>query len=108
MSSHPWMLRSIPPLDTFLERIPAKPECLYVHDVAILSDARGHGCSQALCQVYADLAKRSGMTRMALVSVYGTAPLWTKSGFAIVDDPSLDAKLASYGPTARYMIKTVA
>ena len=106
--SHPWMLHSIPPLDAFLKCIPTGPECLYVHDVAILPEARGQFLTRALCAIYEELAKRSGITRMALVSVYGTAPLWAESGFAVVDDLSLNEKLVSYGPTARYMIKTVA
>jgi hypothetical protein len=39
---------------------------------------------------------------MALVSVYGTDPLWGSLGFQDVD------KLQTYGPTARYMIKPLA
>jgi hypothetical protein len=28
--SHPWQLYSIPPLDTFLEALPLKPDCIFI------------------------------------------------------------------------------
>ena len=42
---------------------------------------------------------------MALVSVRGAGPFWTRVGFRDAGDPSLAAKLAAYGPEARYMTK---
>jgi acetyltransferase (GNAT) family protein len=35
--SHPWTLNEIPPLDSFYPI-----QCLYLHDVAIIPEARGH------------------------------------------------------------------
>lgn len=40
---HPWMIYQIPPLDSFLERVPKTADCLYVHDVVVLPEYRGHG-----------------------------------------------------------------
>lgn len=34
--AHPWLLRNIPPLDEFLGSLPSSPECLFIHDVAII------------------------------------------------------------------------
>jgi Acetyltransferase (GNAT) family len=40
--SHPWTLNEIPPLDSFLKALPDPATCLYLHDVAIIPEARGH------------------------------------------------------------------
>jgi GNAT superfamily N-acetyltransferase len=102
--SHPWLLRSIPPLDTFLGRLPPSPECLFIHDVVVLSQARGHGAAGVLVSLIARLARQRGIPYLALVSVYNTDPLWARFGFEVVTDPALNAKLETYGDTARYMI----
>jgi GNAT superfamily N-acetyltransferase len=103
--SHPWLLKSIPPLDTFLERLPASPECLFTHDVVVLQQARGHGAAGALIKLIARLAGEQGIPYLALVSVYNTHPLWERFGFEVVNDAALTHKLKSYGDTARYMIR---
>jgi GNAT superfamily N-acetyltransferase len=102
--SHPWRLRSIPPLDMFLGMLPPSPECLFIHDVVVLSQARGRGAAGTLVNVIAGLARQRGIPYLALVSVYNTDPLWARFGFQAVTDPALDAKLETYGATARYMI----
>jgi ribosomal protein S18 acetylase RimI-like enzyme len=103
--SHPWMLNDIPPLDTFLRRLPATPGCLYVHDVAILPRVRSHGSAGKYIDLMAELAKAIGISSLALVSVYGTDTLWARYGFKVVFDAALVSKLASYGDTAKYMIR---
>src|ERR1700722_3265468 len=40
--SHPWLIGNIPSLDTVLHKLPAAPDCIYVHVVAILTGGRGH------------------------------------------------------------------
>jgi len=103
--SHPWMLNDIPPLDTFLNRLPTTPGCLYVHDVAILPQARKHGSAGKYIELITKLAKAAGIPSLALVSVYGTDPLWARYGFEVIFDAALISKLASYGDTAKYMIR---
>ena len=48
-----------------------------------------------------------GCCVLALVSVYGTDVLWSRYGFGVVTGGRVLEKLASYGPTARYMTATV-
>lgn len=103
--AHPWFLNSIPPLNQLLGRLPQSPECLLIHDVAALPQARGHGAARNLIELTAKLARTRGIPCLALVSVYNTRPLWTGLGFAVVADSALTDKLESYGNTARYMIR---
>lgn len=103
--AHPWTLGSAPKLDAFLGALPAAPDCLYLHDVAILPEARGRGAAGAYVEYLGRVAGELGLRRLALVSVYGTAPLWTRFGFAPVSAGV--PPLASYGPSAVYMVKTL-
>lgn len=106
--SHPWMQHRIPPLDTFLQELPDRADCLYIHDVAVLPDFRG-GVTRAYLARLAELAGASGITTFALVSVYITRPLWERLGFrAIAADAALGAKLACYGEGATYMLRDLA
>ncbi len=103
--AHPWQLKQIPPLDALLGALPAVPECLFVHDVAVLPEARGHGAAAMLIAILTHIAKKHSLPHLALVSVYGTDALWSGHGFKPVRDEALRAKLASYGESAKYMIR---
>ncbi|WP_234679061.1 GNAT family N-acetyltransferase [Bradyrhizobium monzae] len=103
--AHPWMQQRIPPLDRFLDRLPDAADCLYVHDVAVLPDFRG-GTTRAYVAEIEELARSSGIATLALVSVYGTRPLWERLGFqGIAPDAALRDKLLSYGASATYMLR---
>ena len=104
--SHPWTLFSIPPLDTCLQRLPDPPQCLYIHDVVVLPAARGQGAAQQYMDYIKVLAREMGISSHALVAVYGTCHLWSRCGFKIVEDASLDRQLQSYGDSAKYMIRS--
>jgi hypothetical protein len=66
--SHPWQLNSIPPLDTFLGALPASPECLFIHDVVVLPQARKFGASGELIKLLAGVPRHQGISFLALVS----------------------------------------
>jgi GNAT superfamily N-acetyltransferase len=102
--AHPWMLNAIPPLDAFLGKLPAQPECLYIHDIAVLPEARGHNAAESYIHAIKILAANINIRSLALVSVYETDVLWNRFGFHIVRSDDLACKLATYGPTAQYMI----
>ncbi|OAF06030.1 acetyltransferase [Bradyrhizobium centrolobii] len=104
--SHPWTQHQIPALDGFLEQLPDDADCLYVHDVAMLPDFRGGGAARAYVAAIEGLARSSGITSLALVSVYGTRELWQRLGFrAVTADAKLRRKLDSYGERATYMLR---
>lgn len=106
--AHPWMQHRVPPLDGFLERLPEHPDCLYVHDVAVLPESRG-GVARDYVLGIAELAHASGIAALALVSVYATRQLWERLGFRpVTPDAELRGKLASYGEGATYMLRDLA
>ena len=101
--SHPWYVNKIPPLDAFLSDLPPSPDCLFIHDVAVAPNSRRQGAAGKLIETLSDLARRQGISALALVSVYDTHPLWARHGFQICSSPELSEKLKSYGTTAKYM-----
>lgn len=106
--AHPWKQHRIPPLDGFLDRLPDDPDCLYVHDIAVLPDGRG-GAARAYVARIEELALASHIAVLALVSVYATRPLWERLGFEpVTADADLRTKLASYGEAATYMLRRLA
>ncbi len=100
--SHPWLMGSIPPLDGFLGGLPPSPQCLHIHDVVVLPQARGRGEAAGYVGYVKGLAARMGITRLALVSVHGSEAFWMRLGFeaAEVGGPGLTA----YGHEAVYMV----
>ncbi len=105
--SHPWLLSSVPPLDAFLNALPAAANCLYLHDAAIRPSGRGQSASATLAAQLRTIATQENLKNLALISVYGTDRLWSRFGFSAVQNPDLAEKLASYGSTARYMVAPV-
>jgi GNAT superfamily N-acetyltransferase len=105
--SYPWMLDHIPSLSTLLRALPVWPNCLFVHDVAIVPEARGHGFAGLLMEILTHAAREHHLPCLALVSVYGSDILWSRYGFTVQPGTRVLEKLRSYGPTARYMTATV-
>lgn len=100
--SHPIVPGHPPALDSFLREIGPNAVHYYLHDVALLPQARGGGQAQAV--ITALLEEAEAFEAVALVSVYGTAPFWSRFGFVPVE-ADMAAKLAPYGEGAVYMIR---
>jgi ribosomal protein S18 acetylase RimI-like enzyme len=101
--AYPWPLEAIPPLDTLLGALPERRDAWYLHDLALRPEARGGGNAQAgLARLFAAVN-----APIALVSVNDSAAFWRAQGFAERASPALQAKLSSYGPHARYMVRSV-
>lgn len=97
--SHPW--RGPPPkLDTLLGALPSAPTAGYIHDLALLPEARGGRHGVAIVKHLIEKAKSERLAALALVAVSGSVPFWERQAFRAVS-PSPD--LSSYGPDARFM-----
>ena len=101
--AYPWPLDAIPPLDTLLGFLPDRRDAWYLHDLALLPEARGGGHARAGLGLL--FARAQGP--LALVAVNDSAAFWRARGFAERNAPALQAKLSSYGPQARYMVRSV-
>jgi ribosomal protein S18 acetylase RimI-like enzyme len=103
--SHPWQTGQPPALNTLLGTIPADVADWYIHDLALLPQARGSGAGGSIIAYLADLAASAGCTRLALVAVNDSVGFWEHHGFRAVHDVALARKLASYDDAARYMVR---
>jgi len=102
--THPARLGYPPSLDTVMGALPANADCLHIHDVALLPEARGLGLGDALTGRLKELARETGLRRLALVAVYDAARFWRRHGFQDHANPALAAKMAAYGEGAAYMV----
>jgi GNAT superfamily N-acetyltransferase len=106
--SHPWHAASPPPLDTLLRHLPDRPGTYYLHDVALLKRAHGHGHAARAAEMLAEVAAGYGFASLSLVAVNNSAPFWQRRGFRPAMTPELTVKLASYGTDAIFMTRALA
>lgn len=103
--AYPWKGESAPALNTLIEALPADADRIYLHDLALHPDARGGGFTRPMVERLAEQARADGWPMIALVAVNDAADFWARLGFEAADSPAIRAKLESYGPDARYMIR---
>lgn len=94
---------SPPALDALLLELPADADCLHLHDVALIPEARGRGFGRALVAGLERIARDHGFRRLSLIAVHDTGAYWRGHGFApAAVDP---APLATYGAAAEYLTR---
>ena len=103
--AYPWRAGDAPALNTLIEAVPDDASVMYLHDLARDPAARGGGLSRLIVERLADEARAAGWPSLALIAVNDAAPFWERHGFTVADSPGMAAKLAGYGPGARYMIR---
>jgi len=103
--AHPWRLGEPPPLNSRLGAIPPEPSTCYIHDVALLPEARGKGCASEIVDNLADHAREAGLGNLSLVAVNRSWMFWEKLGFCAAALPGLEEKLRSYGPDSMLMLR---
>ncbi|MFT7723691.1 MAG: GNAT family N-acetyltransferase [Roseateles sp.] len=98
---------TLPALDAPHCERPAAPTLLYLHDLAVAPEARSLGLAARLLDTLAARARAFGLRRLGLVAVQGSLRYWQRHGFAepAVLAPVLAAKLASFGPEARFLAR---
>lgn len=106
--SHPGRALAPPPLNSLLGVLPEPPTTYYIHDIALLPEARGQGAGSAMVAILLETARRAKCPEISLVAVNGSTGFWSRHGFLAVDVPALAEKLKSYDDNARYMIRPLA
>lgn len=91
--THPWRRGSPPKIDRLLGGLPEEPDCYYVHDLAMLPNARGTGAAHAAVALVRTAAMRQGLRVVQLVAVGGAESFWQRMGFARIAEAD-----AGYGP----------
>ena len=100
--THPWHADAIPPLDVMLGAVP-KSGTYYLHDLALLPEARGRGAARAAVGLALDHATGVGYQTATLVAVNNSIAFWERQGFTVVDAPYLADTLNAYEAAARLM-----
>jgi GNAT superfamily N-acetyltransferase len=105
--AHGWPQQSPPPVGAVLSPS-ASSEVLFIHDLAVGSNARGLGLGRRLVHQTFELAASQKLARAELIAVKGAAAYWRTLGFAETDiSAELEAKVALYGRDARWMTREI-
>ena len=107
--SHPWSFNEPPPLECLPFQLPDNPDSYFIHSLTLSKAAHGKGIGTALAEVALQLGSEAGFCRFGLISVQDSQAFWERFGFREWNNPPARVvqKLQSYGPNARYMVKTV-
>jgi GNAT superfamily N-acetyltransferase len=103
--SHPWRYGEPPALNSRLGALPLPPTTYYIHDIALLPQARGTGAARVVIAQLVDRAGALGLPNLSLIAVNDSVAFWQRHGFAVTPDPALDGKLRSYDESARFMAR---
>jgi len=105
--AHGWPRQAPPAVGTVLGT-DAASEVLFVHDLAVSSARRGAGVGRTLMTRAFALASGDGLETAELIAVEGAASYWRTLGFAeAAASADLAAKVAAYGPRARWMTREI-
>ncbi|MFQ6372205.1 GNAT family N-acetyltransferase [Shewanella sp. YIC-542] len=97
--AHPWKLQQPPALYSMLEPCP-DADTLYLHDIAVSPEARGHGFATQAFRRLVQFALQRQLPTLSLVAVQGASDYWKMLGFSPCD---IEKSLASYTDDACYM-----
>jgi len=98
--THPWAGDRPPALDQLIGVLPDEPDRYYLHDLALLPEARGTGAAAAAVDLTVAQARAAGFDRITLTAVNGADAFWRRQGF-------VDALVAasSYGADSVSMVR---
>ena len=97
---HPWTLGEPPALSTALGALPERPDCMYVHDLALLRSARGQGHALAALAMVVRQAREHDLRKIFLMAVGEAHGFWELTGFARFAGYQAEAS-KGYGPEAQ-------
>lgn len=85
MFGHPWVSRSVVPLDCRDLVIPHDADCYYLHDIAVIPKYRGMGIGKKFLALAVEIAKEHGFGQIRGVAVLDSLPYWQKLGFVAIE-----------------------
>lgn len=94
----------LPELNTAQHDTEIRPTQLYLHDLAVSTDARGYNLAQKLVE-HAIEAATPYFSAASLISVQRSQSFWQRQGFEPVHQPphQLVSKIRSFGENAQLM-----
>ncbi|WHO40794.1 GNAT family N-acetyltransferase [Sphingobium sp. AP49] len=98
--THPWAGDRPPALDRLIDRLPDAPDRYYLHDLALLPEARGTGAAAAAVDLIVAQARTAGFDRITLTAINGADAFWRRQDF--VDLPVV---ADSYGADSVSMVR---
>lgn len=104
---HPWRSDVPPRLGECIAALPEDPDIYYLHDLAIVSAARGSGAGAAATRLVVAAAEAAGYADICLVAVNGAESFWAAHGFAIDGGAANSAGGHSYGPSSFFMRRRI-
>lgn len=106
----PWKLGDSPVNNqVFPEELP-EADCFFLHDIALLPEARGTGLAQALINEVYNVADGLGFDAVSLVAVKQSGSFWDKMGFvpyAAITPEKHQRVREIYGAGARLMARPI-
>ncbi len=103
--AYPSVSGKVTPLDAAFD-VAARPDTLYLHDLAVAPRAHGRGLARRLVLRMLALGAARGLARSALVSVQDSRAFWEALGYAAAaPDAAGRAALAGYPAGALYMTR---
>jgi len=97
--AHPWQGNQAPKLGEAVVMDTGYSE-VYLHDLAILADARGLSIASQLINHFIIAMQSLGCQRVLLTAVQDSAPFWQQYGFSCLEHISV---CSSYGQGAKLM-----
>ena len=87
--------------------VPASPDTLYLHDLAVAPRAAGSGLARRLVEELLTIARLDGRRHSALVAVQASGAFWAGFGYAPHAGAVDAAVMATYPPGAAYLSRTL-
>jgi GNAT superfamily N-acetyltransferase len=100
--SHPWRGDRPPPLDAMMGALPVDADHYYLHDLALLPEARGLGAAGAAIELVVAQARAEGFAAIGLTAVNGAEAFWRRQGFT-----AMEAKSGGYGTASVAMMRSL-
>jgi ribosomal protein S18 acetylase RimI-like enzyme len=105
--SHPWHFKKPPKLNALIDAVPALASTYYIHDIALLPEARNTGAASTIVKTLAAHAEDQKSPNISLVAVNNSVQFWERHNFRVLIDTELDKQLKSYDDNAKFMVREI-